>query len=143
MPAATATPAKVVGRPFGRFELRRVLGEGAQATVWLGFDQRLEREVAIKQMHSHASVNPAAVGEWLREARSVSRLTHPNIVPVFEADVLEQASRTSSSSTCPGRRSRSSSRRAAPCRRTRRSASSSACSTRSRRRTRPASSTAT
>ncbi len=90
MPAATATPAKVVGRPFGRFELRRVLGEGAQATVWLGFDQRLEREVAIKQMHSHASVNPAAVGEWLREARSVSRLTHPNIVPVFEADVLDK-----------------------------------------------------
>ena len=74
----------------GRFELKRVLGEGAQATVWLGFDRRLEREVAVKLMHAGAVVDPAAVGEWLQEARSVSRLTHPNIVPVFEADVHEQ-----------------------------------------------------
>jgi serine/threonine protein kinase len=90
MAAATSLASKTLGRPFGRFELRRVLGEGAQATVWLGFDQRLEREVAIKLMHSDASVDPVAVGEWLREARSVSRLTHPNIVPVFEADVFER-----------------------------------------------------
>ena len=90
MATATSLATKTLGRPFGRFELRRVLGEGAQATVWLGFDQRLEREVAIKLMHSDASVDPVAVGEWLREARSVSRLTHPNIVPVFEADVFER-----------------------------------------------------
>ncbi len=90
MPAASSATLQPVGRPFGRFELRRVLGEGAQATVWLGFDQRLEREVAIKLMRSDASVDPVAVGEWLREARSVSRLTHSNIVPVFEADVFER-----------------------------------------------------
>ena len=72
---------------LGRFELKRVLGEGAQATVWLGFDKRLEREVAVKVMHPDAAADPVAVGQWLREARSVSRLTHPNIVPVFEADL--------------------------------------------------------
>jgi len=72
---------------LGRFELKRVLGEGAQATVWLGFDKRLEREVAVKVMHPDAAADPVAVGQWLREARSVSRLTHPNIVPVFEADM--------------------------------------------------------
>ncbi len=71
----------------GRFELKRVLGEGAQASVWLGFDHRLEREVAVKLMHAEAAADPVAVGDWLREARSVSRLTHPNIVPVFEADM--------------------------------------------------------
>ncbi|MDP9045004.1 MAG: HDOD domain-containing protein [Pseudomonadota bacterium] len=71
----------------GRFELKRVLGEGAQATVWLGFDQRLEREVAVKLVHAGAVADPVAVGEWLREARSVSRLNHPHIVPVFEADL--------------------------------------------------------
>ena len=74
---------------FGRFELKRVLGEGAQATVWLGFDARLEREVAVKLMHADAAADPVAVSQWLQEARSVSRLTHPNIVPVFEADVHE------------------------------------------------------
>ncbi|MEP7301629.1 MAG: HDOD domain-containing protein [Caldimonas sp.] len=84
---ATSIAATETGRPFGRFALQRVLGEGAHATVWLGFDQRLEREVAVKLMRSDAAADPVAVGEWLREARSVSRLTHPNIVPVFEADV--------------------------------------------------------
>jgi serine/threonine protein kinase len=75
---------------LGRFELRRVLGKGAQATVWLGFDPRLEREVAVKLMRPAAGVDAAAVNHWLREARSVSRLTHPHIVPVFEADMHEQ-----------------------------------------------------
>ena len=74
---------------LGRFELKRVLGEGAQATVWLGFDARLEREVAVKLMRAAAAADPAAVSQWLQEARSVSRLTHPNIVPVFEADLHE------------------------------------------------------
>ena len=75
---------------LGRFELRRVLGQGAQATVWLGFDARLEREVAVKLMREQAAADPFAVNQWLQEARSVSRLTHPNIVPVFEADVHEK-----------------------------------------------------
>ncbi len=72
---------------LGRFELRRVLGKGAQATVWLGFDARLEREVAVKVITAGADVDPRDITHWLQEARSVSRLTHPNIVPVFEADV--------------------------------------------------------
>ena len=72
---------------IGRFELRRVLGSGAQATVWLGFDPRLEREVAIKWMNQAAQAS--AGYDWRREARSVSRLTHPHIVPVFEADLFE------------------------------------------------------
>ncbi len=75
---------------LGRFELQRVLGEGAQATVWLGFDARLEREVAVKLMRADEAADPAAVNQWLQEARSVSRLTHPNIVPVFEADLHQQ-----------------------------------------------------
>lgn len=79
--AAPSTPR------LGRFELRRVLGKGAQATVWLGFDPRLEREVAVKLMKPAAG---ADVDHWLHEARSVSRITHPNIVPVFEADMHGQ-----------------------------------------------------
>ena len=75
---------------LGRFELRRVLGQGAQAVVWLAFDPRLEREVAIKLMKPASLGAPSAVPQWLQEARSVSRLTHPNIVPVFEADVQDQ-----------------------------------------------------
>jgi len=85
VPATSASSAQL-----GRFELRRVLGKGAQATVWLGFDPRLEREVAVKLMRPAAGTDAAAVNQWLQEARSVSRLTHPHIVPVFEADMHEQ-----------------------------------------------------
>jgi len=86
MPATAMTPARPA--TLGRFELRRLLGKGAQATVWLGYDARLEREVAVKILRPGA--DSAAVGQWLQEARSVSRLNHPHIVPVFEADVHEQ-----------------------------------------------------
>ena len=68
----------------GRFELRGELGRGAQATVWLGYDPRLQREVAVKVINPDADA--ASVAQWLDEARAVSRLAHPNIVPVFEAD---------------------------------------------------------
>ncbi len=75
---------------LGRFQLRRLLGQGAQAKVWLAFDPRLEREVAIKVMLAVQESGAGVVNQWLQEARSVSRLTHPNIVPVFEADVQDQ-----------------------------------------------------
>jgi len=75
------------GRKVGRFELLRELGRGAQATVWLGHDARLDREVAIKLLNP--GTDSTAVQAWMHEARAVSRLTHPNIVPVFEADVMD------------------------------------------------------
>lgn len=72
---------------LGRFQLKRQLGQGAQATVWLALDPRLQREVAIKLMRPVQGQDPAVVEQWLREARHVGRLAHPYIVPVFEADV--------------------------------------------------------
>ena len=69
---------------LGRFRLLKKLGEGAQATVWLAHDPRLDREVALKVLRP--GTDPGSVDEWLHEARAVSRLTHPFIVPIFEAD---------------------------------------------------------
>jgi eukaryotic-like serine/threonine-protein kinase len=67
---------------IGRFRMLRELGRGAQASVWLAHDTRLDREVALKLLEAGGD----AVGPWLHEAQAVSRLAHPNIVPVFEAD---------------------------------------------------------
>lgn len=72
---------------IGRFELRQRLGHGAQATVWMAYDPRLDREVAVKMMHSGADQD--SVDRWLQEARLVGRLNHPHIVPVYEADVQD------------------------------------------------------
>jgi len=91
--AATAARVQAVRRSgapaqrVGRFELLGELGRGAQASVWLAHDPRLDREVAIKLLDASSDV--VSVSQWLDEARAVSRLTHPNIVPVFEADQID------------------------------------------------------
>ena len=69
---------------IGRFEIRGELGRGAQSVVYLAFDPQLQREVAIKTLHfskSDAKRNQAL----LSEARAVSNLKHPNIVPIYDA----------------------------------------------------------
>ncbi|HJV69770.1 protein kinase domain-containing protein [Ideonella sp.] len=88
MTAATAATPKSTARAavqrVGRFELQRVLGRGAQATVWLGWDPKLQREVAVKVVNAGASTD--VITEWLAEARATSALAHPGIVPVYDAD---------------------------------------------------------
>jgi serine/threonine protein kinase len=74
-------------RRVGRFTLLRELGRGAQATVWLAHDERLQREVALKALSAASDVS--TIDQWLHEARAVSRLSHPHLVPVFEADEHE------------------------------------------------------
>jgi serine/threonine protein kinase len=69
---------------IGRFVVRRLLGEGAQSAVYLAFDPHLEREVAVKALLQRA-MRPGQTGELLAEARTVGKLRHGNIVPVFEA----------------------------------------------------------
>jgi len=83
-PAEASRPSQL-----GRFELRRILGQGAQSVVWLAFDPRLERDVAIKLIKVGDGASIASIPQWLQEARHVGRLSHPNIVPVFEADVQD------------------------------------------------------
>ena len=93
----SASPQNVMAHPeiaegsrLGRFVLQRVLGQGAQATVWLALDPRLERQVAIKLVRCAPGVDARSLHQWLREARSVGRIAHPNIVALFEADVQDQ-----------------------------------------------------
>jgi serine/threonine protein kinase len=82
--AAAARQVAAAPRRIGRFELRRELGRGAQGSVWLAHDPRLDREVALKLLDT--AHDSDALRQWLQEARAVSRLNHPHIVPVFEAD---------------------------------------------------------
>ncbi|MGB4060137.1 MAG: HDOD domain-containing protein [Burkholderiaceae bacterium] len=75
---------------LGRFELKKVLGRGAQAGVWLAHDPHLQRDVALKLLHAPAdgSLQPTA-RQWLTEARNTGRLAHPHIVTLYEADVYD------------------------------------------------------
>ncbi len=69
---------------IGRFEILRELGRGAQSIVYLCNDPHLQREVAIKTLH-FAEADRRDSQSLLAEARTVSKLRHPNIVPIFEA----------------------------------------------------------
>jgi serine/threonine protein kinase len=73
-----------VGKNVGRFEIIRELGRGAQSIVYLARDPHLQRQVAIKTLH-FARSDPQQNRQLLDEARMVSQLRHPNIVPIFEA----------------------------------------------------------
>ena len=69
---------------IGRFEIVRELGRGSQSVVYLAHDPHLQREVAIKTLH-FSQPDPQKNQQLLAEARIVSQLRHPNIVPIFEA----------------------------------------------------------
>ena len=73
-----------MSRKVGRFEILRELGRGAQSVVYLARDPHLQRQVAIKTLH-FARPDAQQNSQLLAEARMVSQLRHPNIVPIFEA----------------------------------------------------------
>src|SRR5690606_30567652 len=62
----------------GRYRLHSLIGRGGMAEVWRGEDLRLERRVAVKLLGE--STDPDRLARFRREARTVARLSHPNIV---------------------------------------------------------------
>ncbi|MHB1231347.1 MAG: protein kinase domain-containing protein [Burkholderiales bacterium] len=83
---ASANPSARSAGAIGRFRIIRLLGKGNQSEVYLAHDPHLEREVAIKTLHFASPAERAANMEsLLTEARTVSRLQHPNIVTLYDA----------------------------------------------------------
>ena len=72
---------------LGPYELRFLLGEGGGGQVYRAWDPRLQREVALKVLHTRAHADPERLGRFVAEARAASALNHPNIVTVFDAAV--------------------------------------------------------
>ena len=70
---------------LGRFIVKRWLGAGLQGKVFLAFDPDLERHVAIKWLNPGDGTKPDPAAACPSEARIVARMSHPNIVPLYEA----------------------------------------------------------
>src|SRR5690242_3318446 len=69
----------------GRYEIRGRLARGGMATVYTALDQRLERVVAVKVIHpSPDSPTTSFVDRFTDEAKAIARLTHPNVVAVYD-----------------------------------------------------------
>jgi len=73
------------GSCLGRFQLRRELGRGTFGIVYLAYDPRLEREVALKVPRIDSLVDPELRKRFYREAKAAAGLKHRNVVPVYEA----------------------------------------------------------
>ncbi|QDU47294.1 Serine/threonine-protein kinase PrkC [Symmachiella dynata] len=75
---------------FGRFKVLDKIGEGGNGVVLLAFDPQLNREVALKIPRMDASISDDMDRRFLREGRAAAALTHPNIIPVYEAGKFEK-----------------------------------------------------
>jgi tetratricopeptide (TPR) repeat protein len=82
---AAPAPTKI-----GRFTIVRSLGAGAMGTVWLGRDDELDRDVAIKVLRAGHRDDPDLAARMLAEARGLAKLAHPNVVVVHEVGTTER-----------------------------------------------------
>ena len=78
-----ADPAEV-GKRLPQFEIHELIGRGGMGVVYRARQQQLDRVVALKILPQADALSPDFVARFTREARSLARLNHPNIVHVYD-----------------------------------------------------------
>jgi eukaryotic-like serine/threonine-protein kinase len=84
-PRRRAKGALIERKLGGRYRVDDEIGTGGMSTVYLAFDETLERPVAVKVLDSDISRDPNALERFRREARTVAQLSHPHVVMVIDA----------------------------------------------------------
>ncbi len=79
----------LTGMPLGEYHLLRRLGRGGMADVYLGQQDTLRRQVAIKVLKRHLANDPAWVQRFIHEAQSAASLVHGNIVQIHDVDCID------------------------------------------------------
>jgi serine/threonine-protein kinase len=75
------------GTTVGRYQILEPLGQGGMATVYKAFQPSLEREVALKVLRPGFAQDQEFRERFEREAKSIARLRHPNVVQVFDFEI--------------------------------------------------------
>jgi len=75
-------------RVASRYTVLDLLGRGSVGVVLSAYDTRLDRRVALKLLHAHGA-SPESGARLLREAQAMARLSHPNVVAVYDAGTLD------------------------------------------------------
>jgi len=89
-PAPSPTPESIPTH-IGRYEVKRLLGEGASGRVFLAYDEGLQRRVAIKMPRLELVSREEQTALYLAEARILAGLDHPHIVPVYDIGSTEES----------------------------------------------------
>ncbi|MEZ4381219.1 MAG: serine/threonine-protein kinase [Nannocystaceae bacterium] len=85
MPAAAESGSRGSLTQVGRYIILRKLGEGAMGEVYVAYDEKLDRRVAVKLVRAMGQRAGDVYTRMLREAQGLARLSHPNVVQVYEA----------------------------------------------------------
>ena len=80
-------PHSLIGRYIGKYKIESMLGRGGMAEVYKAYQENLERHVAIKLMYPFMSADENFVNRFKREALTMARIDHVNIVRVYDFDV--------------------------------------------------------
>jgi serine/threonine-protein kinase len=82
LPASPAPPA--LPSSLGPYEIRGIIGAGGMGIVYQGWDVRLNRAVAVKTLKPDLAKEPGFCERFLREARAVASLSHPNVTQIYD-----------------------------------------------------------
>ncbi len=85
-PKASAATSSIdwVGRKLGKYRVTGILGRGGMGIVLKAHDDLIDRDVAIKLLPEEFAANETSLNRFLTEARAAGRLSHPNIVGIYE-----------------------------------------------------------
>ena len=85
-PAVPETQASLPAAPstLGPYEIRGLIGAGGMGIVYQGWDVRLNRAVAVKTLKPELAKEPGFCERFLREARAVAALSHPNVTQIYD-----------------------------------------------------------
>src|SRR5512146_3552043 len=78
-----------VGQKFGRYRIEEEIGAGGMGVVYRAYDEKLERDLAIKVLAPGTLNNETARKRFRNEARVLSRLNHPTIQTIHDFDTLD------------------------------------------------------
>jgi len=92
-PSSKPARALKLGQQVGRYRIERMLGKGSMGEVYLGVDEQLGRKAAIKTLSEKLLGNETVRERFLREARALAKLTHPNLITVYESGIVDGADR--------------------------------------------------
>ena len=81
--------ADLTGQMLGQYKIIERLGRGATSTVYKAYQEKLDRFVAIKVLSPHFIDEEGFLDRFHQEARAVARLDHPNILPVYDFDRID------------------------------------------------------
>ncbi|MCW5824326.1 MAG: serine/threonine protein kinase [Cyanobacteria bacterium TGS_CYA1] len=77
----------------GRYRIQSVIGQGSAGTVYKAVQELIGREVAIKVLHEYLVSDEEFIKRFRQEAKASSRLSHPNIITIYDFGVIPQGNR--------------------------------------------------